>query len=62
MKVLSTKVFKKGSELIKFSMTKEEEELFRFSARYQHRRFNKYFIRKEILKALKRYVKVQKWV
>jgi hypothetical protein len=58
MKVLSTRVFKKGSELIKFSMTKEEEELFRFGARFQHKRFDKFFIRKEILKALKRYVRI----
>ena len=58
MKVLNLKEYKNGSALMTFLFTKEEEEMFKVVAKYQHKRFDKFFIRKAILKALKRYVRI----
>lgn len=54
MKILKTKDNKNGSVQVFYSLTKEEELIFKSVARKQHKRFNKFFIRREVVKALKR--------
>ena len=57
MKVISIKENKDGSAKVKFDITDEEFEMFRKQAQKKKKKFDKNFIRKEILGALKNAVR-----
>lgn len=54
MNILKLKENKNGLVQMTYSLSKGEEEIFQSVARRRHKRFNRYFINKELLKAFKR--------
>lgn len=57
MKVVSIREQEDGSASITYDITSEEEQMFKELARKKHRKYNKEFINKCILKALEEAIK-----